>query len=718
MSVLEPFGFENDWVLYWNLKMIFGIAVIMYVGFHISRIFWNRKFPSLDSIINRIEHKLEESYNKLSLYSFENQEEVVTRKRDRVEFWISIVSSIYLSLVRCYATKWIFIYLIGFFFIWFSFIEIQVTNTINIYNWFQLFNPTDAFTLTLLDGTVNSLRVLLPVSLPFYYFAYREQKNISDSSLNDRSINIYFSLFLLLSLSALAYIANLLEVFSKTAGNDGLALTNQYAGDLGLVGIYILVALYFLLKCITKLFRNINIESLLKSKLRKTFFTYLFLTFWKNTRKEESAIKRSKTVYSYLSYQVETVYQLLIQASKKNLGKVYGENFKELKVLLQDMFIDYRLGSFDNTTKHLYLLHNHKKVHTDFYKTILKNHKHLITTLISNHKIEDAKDAINLLLELMPSPSDQTGTESYNKYLAHYYVTLYEVISYLYDNEVLSIHSILEELNNESGSNEAIEQEGILRNFQSLIIKATDNNDVKMLSSFSYYLSNFFQKSSKDKILTEAKLSFKEEGNFTITEHEHEEVEQSNKPKADSVNYHNGSIFIFLQALLKSIELTHYETTGFLIKFLVTTYDSKDLNQVFLEFYHDPYENKYLPKVSLYKDIDNDFHMNAKVKDYLLTKLVILLYSQQRYVMDHQVDFLKVPEETIDISVLESRNYLSYMFKKLDKAKSNYGLLFLEDDKFLKQRRNEFKINAAPERSESVLEDIISIYKKLIKNNK
>ncbi|MEC3885514.1 hypothetical protein VKA52_17480 [Halobacillus sp. HZG1] len=713
MIVLEPFGIENDLILFWNLYIILGVAVFAFAAYYLAIYFLNRNFPTLESIIKYVENKIKEIHNELSRKSSGNNETSIVKRKDKLEKKVSILSNLYLAIIRCYSTKWIFIFLVSLFLIWFSFVEIKVTKTLNLYDWFYLINPTDEFTLTLLEGILNTFKVLLPVSLPFYYFAFREQKNISDSDLTDRSINIYFLLFLLISLCAIGYIINVLDVFNsiRSEGSNSLKVTNEYAEDLSLIGIYILISQFFLLKCISKLFRNINIERLLKNKLKNTYLTYFLFTFLNvNPKRRGRTSKQSKTIYKYLSSQVETIYQLLIQASKKNHGKVYGENFKDLRVLLHDMLIDYRLGSLDNTTKHLYLLHKHEKRHTDFYKTILKNHKQLITTLVSNHKIEDAKDAINLLLELMPSPSEETGQESYDRYLAHYYVTLYEVISFLYDNEILSVHSILEEMNNESGSTESTEQEGILRNFQSLIIKATVSNDVKMLSSFSYYLSDFFQKNDEE--INEAKVYLNNNENFTITEHIDEDEEDAKN--GNTTDYLNGSIFIFLQALLKSIELTHYGTTGFLIKFLVTTYDSKMLNVVFLEFYKDPYDNKYLPKNRFYKDIDNDFHMNTKVKDYLLTKLIILLYSQQRYVIENQVNFLKVPEEPINISIiLDSQKYLPYMFKKLEKAKNEYGLIFLGDEKFLKKIKKDFRVSDA----KTVLENLILFYEKLNKQN-
>jgi len=174
-----------------------------------------------------------------------------------------------------------------------------------------------------------------------------------------------------------------------------------------------------------------------------------------------------------------------------------------------------------------------------------------------------------------------------------------------------------------------------------------------------------------------------------------------------------GSIFILLQSLLKSIELTHYKSTGFLIKFLITSYDSDTFNKVFNDFYSSPYENRYLLKKDLYKDIDEDFHMNENVKDYVLLKLFILVYAQQKYVIKNSVDFWEFPTELLDISLVSDRNYLDYMFKKLERAKKEYGLMFLEDDEFMEELKTEFGLaNKNENKTVVLLEAVLKMLKK------
>ena len=274
-------------------------------------------------------------------------------------------------------------------------------------------------------------------------------------------------------------------------------------------------------------------------------------------------------------------------------------------------------------------------------------------------------------------------------------MTLYEILIYLYDNKNIGVYPVLEKINGESETIESIEREGIIWNIQSLLIRAAENNDVKMLSSFSYFLSNQFQERKKrnnDDAPEEYKLDVEDE--MIIIEVDYPgESHEVNSGGSDENNLFYGSIFILLQTLLKSIELTHYKTTGFLIKFLVTNYDSKTFNSVFKKFYNSPYENFYLLKTQFYKDIDDDFHFNINVKEYLLVKLFILVYAQQIYIVDNKVNFWKLPDERLEPSQIANSEYLKYMFVKLDKAKNQYGLIWLEDKEFVENLKKEFGLH-------------------------
>ncbi|MCM3002922.1 hypothetical protein [Priestia koreensis] len=628
------------------------------------------------------------------------------------EKFIFVVASIYLLFKNLTIKLTYPFLLILFFYVWFEFVELDVYNTVNIYGVLKIYNPSDQFTYNILNAVINIIKLIAPLSLPFYYFTYREQKNIADSSINGNSINSLFVVFLLFAASTLIYSMNILEAFeSENNGNskDSLSLTENYGDDLALIALYGFSAFLFLIKLIYDLLNSISLKKLLKKRINKVYFHYYLMSFGE-------VLIFKKFQYEYLSSQVETIYQGLNLAAEKNLGKVYGDNFKEWSKVLDYMLIEYRFGSLDTTTKHLHLLKKYKNNHITLYKTILKNHKTLIMTLVKEHKIEDSKEAINKLLDWIPSPTQlfeqKSNDDCYDEYLSIYYVTLYELLIYLYDNKNVGVYPVMEKLSGESETIETTEQEGIIRNIHSLIIRAIENNDVKMLSLFTYSLVEQFKELNSYKSHSEEYEITLEYEMFTVKEVDDEkESEEFNKSNSKNNDLLNGSIFLLLQALLKSIEYTHYKTTGFLVKFLVTNFNSEVFKSVFNDFNTNPYENTYLLKNKYYKDIEDNFHFNNKSKEYIFIKLFILVYAQQKYIIRNNVNFGEIPKELLDPTILTQRDYLDYVFNKLNTSKKEYGLLFLEEEKFISEIKSDFGVEV--EKSSSMAKRI----GKLFRNN-
>jgi hypothetical protein len=681
--------FDKDFSLTININLLITIFVIIILISLISKFLIY--FPKPNTYIKATNNILKNLYKQISkIGDRDYRNKTVKIFKLIFESLLAIITSFYLFI------KIIFLFLarpiplVAIFFVWFEFVELNVTNTFNLYNFFYIFETNDFFTLNVLNAVITSIKYIAPLSLPFYYFTYREQKTLADSSVNSKSTTGYFLLFLIFSMAALSYSINLREEFTKEEVpllRESLKLTGIFAEDLALIAIYTFLGVIFFLKTTTDLLGNISLSNLLSKKINEVYFNYYLVSFGK--------LFFIKDYYRYLSNKVETVYQSLYIAAGKNLGDIYGDSFKKWGKVLDYMLIEYRLGSFDSTTKHLYLLNKYKADHLKLYKTILKNHKNLIIHLVDLHKIEDSKDAIHKFLDWIPSPTqlgeNQEVDDYYNRFLSTYYVTLYELLIYLYDNKNIGVYPVLEKIKNESETIEAVEKEGIIRNLQALLIKAVENDDVKMLSTYSYYLINLYNGTNSRPVKkTKYKVEIDDETfEFEVKENDDINKEQSHAQLAALEDNNDelflGSVFLLLQALLKSIELTNYKSTGFLVKFMITSFNSDVFNTVFTNFYKSPYENKYIPKRKYYKDIDDNFHFNENVKEYLLVKLFILLYAQQKYVLNNNVNFWEVPTKLLDSTLISKSNYLQYMFSKLDNAKHEYGLLFLNDEKFLKK---------------------------------
>lgn len=596
---------------------------------------------------------------------------------------------------------------------WFKFVTINLANINEVVVYLDFVDIDDHFTLTTLNAINNMFRLLILVSLPFYYFTYREQKDISESSLNSKRQNTFVLLFLLFAITTVIYSLRIISEFeeAKIGVNSPLAITNDFSNELGLISVYGGIGLFFVIMSIKELYNNISIKQLIQKKIKRTFFNVTLLSF---TRTE---ILRSN-IYTQLTYLVESVYQTLIRSAESGLGDMYKKNYKQWRQLLRYFLISNRMGYLDSNSIHMYLLRNGSK-HLSLYKTILKNHLVLIIKLVEEHRIEDAKEAINEFLIYIPRPSSSNGYEKeeyYDKYLSTYYVIFYELCMFLYDNKYIGIYSVLERMKSEIDSVNDVEQEGIMRNFVALIIKAIESNDVKKLSAFSYYLTEFFPDNQYDVSNLEEFSSKSQEEHLTYTEvasnvsqetssfsnledirlddidqYDFEE-ESSESFFTNNNSYSKASIFVLLQALGKSIELSHYKCIGFLVKYLVTNYHAQSLDKAYSELLNNMEKNIYLPINDYYNKIDNNFHFNEKVERYILIKLSILLYGHQKYIRAHNVDFNIIPSKTIDLTWVFQANHLGYSFDKVLKAKGEYGLLCLNDDSFVNELKRDLRL--------------------------
>lgn len=147
--------------------------------------------------------------------------------------------------------------------------------------------------------------------------------------------------------------------------------------------------------------------------------------------------------------------------------------------------------------------------------------------------------------------------------------------------------------------------------------------------------------------------------------------------------------------LLKSIEQSSYNSTGFLIKLFVT--------KLYSSHYWIDDEKKYLTNI-VYEEFlnsitkrNNDLKnaqlilresevnptYNKDTLDYCTYKLTILLYGQQLYASDNNLPgFGAINPTRYSINMergLANCDYVDYLFKKLENASDSYGLLFLND---------------------------------------
>ncbi|MEB8671633.1 hypothetical protein P4G73_32875, partial [Bacillus cereus] len=160
-------------------------------------------------------------------------------------------------------------------------------------------------------------------------------------------------------------------------------------------------------------------------------------------------------------------------------------------------------------------------------------------------------------------------------------------------------------------------------------------------------------------------------------------------------------IHLILKAILKSIELGHHSCAGFLIKFLISRFNSEDVRITLEKF------SKENATISLdfseneqktFMETDNqriDFNFNPETFEYCFYKMIILIYGQQKYSTLKKLPGDKKEEkENNYVSLLKLKSnceYIEYLLDKILNRKNDYGLLYIKNNKFMFSLKRDLK---------------------------
>ncbi|MGH1035742.1 hypothetical protein [Bacillus cereus] len=630
----------------------------------------------ISTISNYIASKL---YTLISKCKFKNF--LIETTRIIFEVFATIFFTI-LALIKITLKSWWLLFIIGLLsLLSVKFLHINLANLPNLYKIIGIYYPNDKLTLDLISSSTQFIKFMVPLSIPFFYFIYREQKNVSESSLNLSENYLYLAYFLLTSVSTLwigTYTIGLLSSEKLIASQ--LTFTHKYATYIGSFSILLIFSFLFLLKMTFSFFGSIKVEQALEKKIKKIRFNYLMLTYCKFP---------TRFLYKRISYQIDSIYQMITYVCIKDLGKTAEMNLEEWFKNLHYILNSPRMNTFDPMPKHDYLISKHSKNQLNLYNTILQNHISLIIKLIKDHKFKYGKKSINELLEYIPLQSPYLSDANYNKHIEKmtslYFINLNTLALFLFERNDISTHLLLDKIEKINYNLSDSQTEGILRTYISLIIKALEKNDVSSLSNLCYSLIRFITKDNESDLLISDSSTYTPEELAAIQLFSGglEDIQNNSEHTLDI----STCIYLILQAISKSMELSLHNCTGFLVKFLVTSFEDHQVESTFRKFSSNYLREEVTNKTvlddnPLYFVLENDFRINPKVSKYFLYKLTVLILGQQKYIKKHNVNIWKIPHSTIDVSFFDCE-YLDYIFKKLRASKDKYGLSYMQSEKFM-----------------------------------
>lgn len=518
---------------------------------------------------------------------------------------------------------------------------------------------------------------VLPLSITFYFFIAREQKALSESSLNlDRKgLRHYF-----VTLIGLIFIGVILGYLHDNLKIDHIPSVLFY-----LVGCLIFVM--GLSSFIFYFIRSININYLFIRILNRTSFSISTLLLKKNT----CYIFQEK-LYSNLRYLIESVYQLLNLSINKGLFNGYRSNYREWKGIINLIFTIDR--------KDIELISKNVREYPGMYKIILSNQATLIISLYSSNKPAEGHDALLDLFALVPD-GDITGGKKgvirreYDALMQEYLQVLCNLGLFLYKSKIILYPLILQI----SGlPMQRIGIDKIISVYRTWIIKATESCDVKMLVCLSYALMETIEKASlplMEETLPIATMKsmdavpIEQMGFFmskALNVHLSDCEEVANTAELSDADKSIGRcIYILLNAAIKSLEMSQYQCVGFVVKFIVSNFKSEITNKVFAQFVANNGRDNKFDDCEIGGSFGlNSFNLNNKTDRYCLEKLSFLMYGQQVYIKTNNVSIKYIPDEYINFKNCIGDN-IKYIYDKIIAGKAKYGLIWLNNDKFHKR---------------------------------
>ncbi|EJR73256.1 hypothetical protein IK7_05762 [Bacillus cereus VD156] len=528
---------------------------------------------------------------------------------------------------------------------------IQIT-----FKWSGLTYPANIHSL----GKVitDLLKYILPITITVYTFSYRERKQIASSIISSTRESIQLNFFIVFSVSSFLFGLIFYAAFdSKEIETWIKTITVWY--------LLVLLSVSLLYLIVRRAFRNINILKLLPEIIELTNKEIVvfkeMMNIWDGKKKTKihGVLKQQK---KRIHAHTESVYQMLGYMNEKNMNLIFEEMLTDIKGPL-GIFNSSDFFKFEENET---LNEEKLRVYIELYQSILSNHGKLIVKLFNDNKIIKGKEALRMLIEdLKPKFPNNVLYQCYNQ-------ELFDLTSNFKLDDLHKFNLLLESLN-------TIDKEKIEKVYQNLILRAVESKDVKFLCNIVYsvareeevYLSN-----ERNPLLRKSLMLFR-----------------SRVIQKD--------IHLILKAILKSIELGHHSCAGFLIKFLITRFNSEDVRITLEKF------SKENATISLdfseneqktFMETDNqriDFNFNPETFEYCFYKMIILIYGQQKYSTLKKLPGDKKEEkENNYVSLLKLKSnceYIEYLLDKILNRKNDYGLLYIKNNKFMFSLKRDLK---------------------------
>ncbi|MFB5194272.1 hypothetical protein ACE198_05015 [Neobacillus sp. KR4-4] len=511
-----------------------------------------------------------------------------------------------------------------------------------------------------ISGISASLAIIVSIVSAFYVFTHREQKSISPSASIKNGKNYLVAIFIISFVLTLLFGHTLSSNYESLIADlpaKTLDITNLLHKRVILFVTSVLCSIYLFVKLIRYLLASMSINEMLIDSINETQRNIILITkFYKSSRFQ----RLLNGLYQEAHYNIESVYQNLKYVSENNMNQEFEDSILKFEEVIKVF------GSDNTSLKNVspYLLNRDNNQYINLYSSLLRNTLSLINYLYKNQHYNKGRRITQLYFSLYTNEE-----ETLKKF---FIISLKEFLDSIDINSNRQMDDFLSGLN-------SIPLQEVLIIYKKLLMILISNNNIKSLTKVVYIFKDRIQ--SFRTLQTQGK-------------------KDALAPRV-VIDIKNFVVIILLQCLIRSIEISHYGSTGFLIKYLITNFETGLINKCFISLKKNP---KFFTKifdantnvVASYLDEIDTRESNEETFDYCGKKLLILLFGQQQFVKKNKLWFIKENVECQEIRLREefaNCTYPAYLYNKLISASKNYGLLFFEDKEVMERIRNEIGVS-------------------------
>lgn len=502
----------------------------------------------------------------------------------------------------------------------------------------------------------------VPFVITLFYFYFRQQRNVSESYLVHNDLSLLKLLFGFILLELMITYGN---IFGQNGGNGSSSIL--YGNLLCLTGLLVWITCF-----VQFVFNMLKADSLIEKsnkeiKRLENIISILSLFRYKKTEK----LFNYDLILRELNWKFEVFYQEIFYIVDKNLNITY----KKASIYLIENLIHLQALS-DEISESRY-----SSEYLELYKNILKNHKRLFALLHEKDRGIEEHDILFSMFDFYPGIlASIEDDQQFGQVVDEFYCQFWSIALDLSENNRSEFLKFINELMNKVKYPQ--EKRNICVVLKSLMVKAVEKENLSFLTELCYLQMKFVNHLSSD--LQKQQLCTDTIGNVSIElKNVANAMQKKRKDLKKTSKYYQGILtFSLIQAGVKTIELSQYTLTGFLVKYIVTNFNYEEISNAICNVLDKKiYQDEKLNSLELTKLLNVYFSINPKTAVYCMKKLILLIQAQQEFQYNNNnsiISFNILNEYSGDEFYKNDNFTVMYCIEKILSVSDKYGLLALE----------------------------------------